>query len=86
LSSYYTVKNKLMEGMIGFGGMEEIRFRGVVRPGDRLVIVCHLLKARRSIVTCEFQCFVDQSLVCEGKIMGIALPVGELQAAAAAKE
>jgi 3-hydroxyacyl-[acyl-carrier-protein] dehydratase len=85
LSSYYTVKNKLMEGMIGFGGMEEIRFRGVVRPGDRLVIVCHLLKARRSIVTCEFQCFVDQNLVCEGQIMGIALPVTDLQAAAAAQ-
>ena len=86
LSSYYTVKNKLMEGMIGFGGMEDIRFRGLVRPGDRFVIVCHLLKARRVIITCEFQCFVDQNLVCEGLIKGIPLPVGDLQSAGGAEE
>jgi 3-hydroxyacyl-[acyl-carrier-protein] dehydratase len=86
LSSYYTVKNKLMDGMIGFGGMEDIRFRGVVRPGDRFVIVTRLLKARRSIITCEFQCFVDQNLVCEGLIKGIPLPVGQLQSAGEVEE
>ncbi len=79
LSSYYTLKNKLMEGVIGFGGMDEVRFRGVVRPGDRFVIMCRLLKARRVIITCEFQCFVDQDLVCEGIIKGVPLPVGQLQ-------
>ena len=78
LSSYYAVKNKLMNGMMGFGGMEDIRFRGVVRPGDRLVIVTRLLKARRAMVTCEFQAFVDQNLVCEGVIKGIPLPVNQL--------
>ena len=57
LSSYYAVKNKLMDGMMGFGGMEDIRFRGLVRPGDRFVIVTRLLKARRTIITCEFQSF-----------------------------
>lgn len=78
LSSYYAVKNKLMEGMMGFGGMEDIRFRGLVRPGDRLVIVTRLLKARRTIITCEFQSFVDQNLVCEGLIKGIPLPLNQL--------
>lgn len=79
LSSYYTLKNKLMEGVIGFGGMDEVRFRGVVRPGDRFVIMCRLLKSPRVIITCEFQCFVDQDLVCEGIIKGVPLPVGQLQ-------
>ena len=78
LSSYYAVKNNLMDGMMGFGGMEDIRFRGLVRPGDRLVIVTRLLKARRTIITCEFQSFVDQNLVCEGMIKGIPLPVDQL--------
>ena len=80
LSSYYAVKNKLMDGMMGFGGMEDIRFRGLVRPGDRFVIVTRLLKARRTIITCEFQSFVDQNLVCEGLIKGIPLPVDQLTA------
>ena len=78
LSSYYTQKYELIAGMVGFGGLQEVRFRGVVRPGDRFVIVTRLLKARRMIITCEFQCFVKQNLVCEGILKGIALPVDQL--------
>jgi 3-hydroxyacyl-[acyl-carrier-protein] dehydratase len=74
LSSYYSHRHKLMEGVIGFGGLEDVRFRGVVRPGDRFVIVCRMLKVRRSIMTCEFQCFVNQNLVCEGKLKGVSIP------------
>ena len=81
LASYYTQRCGLMQGMIGFGGLEEVRFRGVVRPGDRFVIVGRLLKARKQIVTSEFQCFVRQSMVCEGQLKGIQLPVDMLSQA-----
>jgi 3-hydroxyacyl-[acyl-carrier-protein] dehydratase len=76
VASYYSHKYKLMEGVIGFGGLEDVRFRGVVRPGDRFVIVSRLLKLRRSIMTCEFQCFVGQNMVCEGILKGVSLPLG----------
>src|SRR5262245_60071865 len=40
MCSYYILTQGLMQGdFIGFGGMENVRFRGVVRPGDRLVLV-----------------------------------------------
>ena len=78
VASYYSQRHKLMEGIIGFGGLEEVRFRGLVRPGDRFVIVSRLLKLRRFILTCEFQCFVNQGLVCEGIIKGVSLPVSQL--------
>jgi 3-hydroxyacyl-[acyl-carrier-protein] dehydratase len=81
VASYYSHKYKLMEGVIGFGGLEEVRFRGVVRPGDRFVIVSRLLKLRRSIMTCEFQCFVNQNMVCEGVLKGISLPMDLLTGA-----
>jgi hypothetical protein len=42
------------------------------------VIVSRMLKLRRSIMTCEFQCFVDQNLVCQGILKGISLPVDQL--------
>jgi 3-hydroxyacyl-[acyl-carrier-protein] dehydratase len=75
LASYYSHRYRLMEeGIVGFGGLEDVRFRGMVRPGDRFVIVSRLLKFRRSIMTCEFQCFVNQNLVCEGVLKGVALP------------
>jgi 3-hydroxyacyl-[acyl-carrier-protein] dehydratase len=81
LASYYCHRYKLMSaGIVGFGGLEEVRFRGVVRPGDRFVIVDRLLKLRRSIMTCEFQCFVAQNLVCEGIVKGVALPMDQIGA------
>jgi 3-hydroxyacyl-[acyl-carrier-protein] dehydratase len=78
LASYYTGSQNLMGGVVGFGGLEEVRFRGVVRPGDRFLIMCRLLKLRRALVTCQFQGFVRQSMVCEGIIMGTPLPVEQL--------
>lgn len=77
VAGYYCKKHDLLEGIVGFAGLEDVRFRGVVRPGDRFVIVARLLKHRRQIMTCQFQCFVDQNLVCEGIVKGMSLP-GEL--------
>jgi 3-hydroxyacyl-[acyl-carrier-protein] dehydratase len=75
LASYYTQKHKLMDAaVIGFGGLKDVRFRGLVRPGERFVVVARLLKLRRSLLTAEFQCLVRQNLVCEGELMGIPLP------------
>ncbi|MBN2293814.1 MAG: beta-hydroxyacyl-ACP dehydratase [Pirellulales bacterium] len=80
VASYYAIKEKLMDTeIVGYGGLDEVRFRGVVRPGDRFVIVVRLLKVRRMMLTCEFQCFVDDNIVCEGVLKGIPLPVDELQ-------
>lgn len=87
LSSYYIHRYKLMEAdVVGFGGLEDVRFRGVVRPGDRFVIVSHLLKVRRAFMTCEFQCFVNQNLVCEGILKGVALAKVHVQGGPGAGE
>ena len=73
LASYYSHKYKLMSGDHRLRRAGGGPFRGLVRPGDRFVIVSRLLKLRRSIMTCEFQCFVNQNLVCEGVLKGVAL-------------
>ena len=77
LSSYYVQKYDLLKAsMVGFGGMEDVRFRDPVVPGDRLVIACALIKARpRRMLLCRFQGFVRNELVVEGIIKGIPLPV-----------
>ncbi len=65
--------------MIGFGGLEEVRFRDPVLPGDRLVVMCELLKARRNrLIVCRFQAFVKTNLVLEGVLKGIPIPVDAL--------
>ncbi|MHC4954080.1 MAG: 3-hydroxyacyl-ACP dehydratase FabZ family protein [Planctomycetota bacterium] len=55
----------------GFGGIENTRFRGVVKPGDRLVIVAKSvqLKPRRAIF--DAQGFVDGKMVFESRIIGV---------------
>jgi 3-hydroxyacyl-[acyl-carrier-protein] dehydratase len=77
LCSYYTQKFNLMESsMVGFGGLEEVRFRDPVRPGSRLVFLCKLLKTRpRRMIISEFQGVVGDALVVEGIIKGIPIPV-----------
>jgi 3-hydroxyacyl-[acyl-carrier-protein] dehydratase len=65
--------------VLGFGGMDEVRFRDPVLPGDRLVMAAQLIKVRRgAIVVSRFQGFVRETLVCEGQIKGVPLPEGIL--------
>ncbi len=80
MCSYYAHKyNLLGTKMLGFGGLEEVRFRDPVRPGDRLIMVAQLVKYRPgAMIVCRFQGFVGQTLVCEGRIKGIPLPVEAL--------
>ncbi|MEM6688525.1 MAG: 3-hydroxyacyl-ACP dehydratase FabZ family protein [Planctomycetota bacterium] len=87
LSSYFTQKNDLLGAeMVGFGGVDEVRFRGVVTPGDRLVLMVKLVKARRGrMIVAAFQGVVGRSMVLEGTLRGIPIPVEALQAQAGGK-
>lgn len=81
MCSYYAHKHHLLGDckVVGFGGLEDVRFRDPVRVGDRLVVVCKMLKVRAgSLIVCRFQDFVRQSMVADGKIKGIPLPVDSL--------
>ena len=82
LASYFSQKHDLLGvELVGFGGLEDVRFRDPVRPGDRLVIMCHKIKLRRgAVVVCEFQGWVGQTLVVEGVIKGVPLPAAALRA------
>ncbi|TWT66004.1 3-hydroxyacyl-ACP dehydratase FabZ family protein [Allorhodopirellula solitaria] len=77
LSSYYTQKHDLLgAAMVGFGGVDEVRFRGVVVPGDRLVVMVRLEKARRGrMIVARFQGVVGENLVLEGCLRGIPIPI-----------
>ena len=80
MCSYFVQKNCLLETeVLGFGGLEEIRFRGPVVPGDRLIIICKLTKFRpRRMIVCRFKGIVGETVVVSGCIKGIPLPVDVL--------
>ena len=77
LSSYFTQKHDLLgAAMVGFGGVDEVRFRGVVTPGDKLILMVLLEKARRGrMIVAGFQGVVNGNLVLEGKLRGIPIPI-----------
>lgn len=58
---------------IGFGGMENVRFRGVVRPGDRLVLIGKALRLHRRQTIFNVQGFVGSTIVFHGDIIGVPL-------------
>ena len=82
LCSYFTQRHNLLgAAMVGFGGLEDVRFRDPVVPGDRLVFICELTKARpgRMIIS-RFQGVVRGNVVVEGTIKGIPIPIEALSA------
>lgn len=77
LSSYFAQKYDLLGAkVVGFGGLEEVKFRDGVLPGSRLLIVVQMLKVRRgAMIVCRFQGFVNEGMVVEGRLKGIPLPL-----------
>ncbi len=74
LVSYFVIKQHLMAGdFLGFGGMENVRFRSPVRPGDRLVLIGKAIKVNRRQTTFNVQGFVGDTMVFEGDIIGVPL-------------
>jgi len=63
------------EGMFfGFGGIDEVRFRGTVRPGDDLLLMVKAFQVRQRRAVFEMQGWVADRLVVEGKVIGVTLP------------
>jgi len=77
LCSYYAIAERVMAPgtMLGFGGLEEVRFRGPVRPGDRLVLIGKALKLNRRQSRFNVQGVVDDLMVFHAEVIGVALAV-----------
>ncbi len=78
---YFAKKHDLLGAdMIGFGGLEDVRFREPVIPGDRLIIISQLDKVRRGrMIVSRFQGVVRGALAVEGVIKGIPIPIDALR-------
>ena len=81
LCSYVTQRYDLLGAdMVGFGGLEDVRFRDPVLPGDRLIVMCRLEKVRRGrMIVCQFQGVARDRIVVEGTLKGIPIPIEALQ-------
>ena len=60
-----------------FAGINEVRFKRQVRPGDTLTLAIELGQLRRGVGTGTGQATVDGDLACRGELMFALVPAPE---------
>jgi 3-hydroxyacyl-[acyl-carrier-protein] dehydratase len=75
LASFYARKYQLLGGdFLGFGGMDEIRFREAVYPNCRLILAARLKDLRpHRRATFEFQGMLEDRVVFTGSMIGVPI-------------
>ena len=75
LVSYYVMTGLKRPGFLGFGGVDGVKFRGQVKPGDRLIMVGKMVEIRPGARRCVggVQGFVGEQMVFEGTITGMVI-------------
>ena len=82
LAGFYARKYELLQGdFLGFGGMDEVRFRAPVFVGDRLLIMVKLTKLRPGRrAEFDFQGFVNDKMVFSGRMIGVPIAKSQTDA------
>ncbi len=74
LCAFYCEYIKLHpEAYLGFGGMEDVRFRGRVQPGERMLVVGKGTRVHRRQSIFDTQAFVNGNMVYHGRVIGVPL-------------
>lgn len=72
ITGFYSMKCGMVDGeVIVFSGMDEVRFRGQVRPGDRVWFVGKATKINRRKNVFSVQGFVGAKMVFEAVVFGM---------------
>lgn len=80
LASFRCLKAMPEFHFMGFAGVDHVKFRGQVLPGDRLYILLHQRELRRRRCVCEAQAVCNDTLVFEGVITGMPMQVKQASA------
>jgi 3-hydroxyacyl-[acyl-carrier-protein] dehydratase len=73
LVGYYAMTQMPDRGFLGFSGVDNVKFRGQVKPGQRVIVVGRMIEVERRRCIGDTQAFVDGKQVFEGKITGMWL-------------
>ncbi len=75
LATFFRFKMAATEyKFMGFAGIDKVRFRGSVVPGDQLIIVAKAIRFTRRICVFAAQGFVLNKLVFDAEITGVTMP------------
>ena len=79
LAGFYARKFNILGGdFLGFGGMDDVRFRRPIIPPCRLLLMAQMRSVRRTRAEFGFQGFIDGQMVFHGTMIGVAVHRGQL--------
>lgn len=77
LSGYYGTSQGYTSGrLMGLGSIESAKFRRMVKPGERLVLVGHGLRVDRRMIRFHVRGYVGAEMAFETTFVGVPLKTG----------
>ena len=68
---YRTVINTRPGVFLGFAGLENVKFRGTVPPGETLILIAKAREERHRRIVCDTQALAGDRMVFEGEVIGM---------------
>ncbi len=83
LSSFcYRQRFSFADRFFGFGGIDNVRFRSVAEPGQRIYVICKQIVLNRRHSRFAVQGIVEDRIAFDGEIIGVSIPIAQARAAA----
>jgi 3-hydroxyacyl-[acyl-carrier-protein] dehydratase len=73
LASFLTIQRLGRMTFMGFVGLDQVKFRGQVVPGDRLTLLCQCVEYRPRRSICDVQGVVGGNIVFASRITGMPM-------------
>ncbi len=76
LAAFFVRKHNLLKAgdFMGFGGMDEIRFRQAIFPPGRVIFMAKSIRIRpRVVAQFKIQAYVNDTLAMEGSLLGVPI-------------
>jgi 3-hydroxyacyl-[acyl-carrier-protein] dehydratase len=69
LLAYLSTPETIADRLVYFAGLDKVRFRRVVRPGDQLVFKLKMIKLKTKIAKMTGRAYVDDELATEAELL-----------------
>ena len=67
--AYISSPQNIGDRLVYFAGLDKVRFRRVVRPGDQLIFKLEMIKLKTKIAKMSGKAYVDDELATEAELM-----------------
>ncbi len=67
--AYLSAPENIGDRLVYFAGLDKVRFRRVVRPGDQLIFKLEMIRLKTKIAKMTGKAYVDDQLATEAELM-----------------